>query len=273
MLAVNLFCTAKANIANIKMMKNRISKFVQPMLLIGIICIVFPSLISGQSNLEFDLVLQGGQVIDPETKLDAVRNVGIRNGRIVEISAEPLICAENIDVFGLVIAPGFIDLHVHGITNKEQEHQVHDGVTTALELDVGVPYITSWHKSRNSNALINYGTSASWPFKRAEVMEKFNDELEELITEFKESGWNQEKLSSRLTLASNYAALPTDKIPDMLAKIRSALEEGALGVAVPTGYLPGARREEVLKVYQLAGNLQVPVFTHVRIGESLALQL
>src|SRR4051794_26314178 len=66
----------------------------------------------------YDIVLKGGRVIDPETGLDAVRNVGIRGGRIVEISANNLNGKEIIDVSNHIVSPGFIDLHAHGQTNK-----------------------------------------------------------------------------------------------------------------------------------------------------------
>ncbi|MGI9551892.1 MAG: amidohydrolase family protein, partial [Aurantibacter sp.] len=131
-------------------MKKSTSQFLKTTFLLCAIGIVSPNFTLGQSSFEFDIVLGGGRVIDPETKLDEVRNVGIRNGRIVEISTNALIGSENIDVSGLVVAPGFIDLHVHGISNKEQEYQVHDGVTTALELEVGVPFMEAWYKSRHS---------------------------------------------------------------------------------------------------------------------------
>lgn len=253
-------------------MKIRVSQFLKATFLLCTIGIVSPNFTFGQSSFEFDIVLRGGRVIDPETKLDEVRNVGIRNGRIVEISTNDLIGSEDIDVSGLVVAPGFIDLHVHGISNKEQEYQVHDGVTTALELEVGVPFMEEWHKSRHSNALINYGSSVSWPYKRAEVMKEFQVQLTELGLEFKENGWNQEKLTSSLSIASNYSALPSDEIPGMLMKLRSSMEKGALGIALPVGYLPGASREEVFRVYQLAGELQVPVITHVRNGGTISIQ-
>lgn len=253
-------------------MKNSMVQFIKATFLICVICMVSPHFALGQSNTEYDIVLQGGRVIDPETKLDEVRNIGIRNGRIVEISTNPLRGLENIDVSGLVVAPGFIDLHVHGISNKEQEYQVHDGVTTALELEVGVPFMEAWHKSRHLNALINYGASVPWPYKRAEVMKEFQAELEELSLEFKESGWRQEDFTNRLSLPSNYSALPSEEIPNMLMKIRLALEEGGLGIAMPVGYLPGASREEVFRVYQLAGELQVPIITHVRNGGTISIQ-
>ena len=74
-----------------------------------------------QSSVLYDVVLSGGRVIDPETKLDAIRNVGILNNRIAQISSEPLNGKETINASGLVVAPGFIDPHVHGLTNQEQE--------------------------------------------------------------------------------------------------------------------------------------------------------
>lgn len=253
-------------------MKNSMFQFFKATFLIYAMCIASSHVTYAQADIEFDIVLQGGRVIDPETKLDEVRNIGIRNGRIVKISANPLVGLENIDVSDLVVAPGFIDLHVHGISNKEQEYQVHDGVTTALELEVGVPFMGAWHKSRHLNALINYGTSVSWPYKRAEVIEEFRVQFEGSSIEIREGGWSQEKFTSSLSLTSNYSALTSDDIQSMLLKIRLALEKGALGVAVPVGYLPGASREEVFRVYQLAGELQIPIITHVRNGGTIAIQ-
>ena len=86
----------------------------------------------------FDLILANGRVIDPESGLDAVRHVGIRDGRIAAISVDPLDGAEMLDVSGLVVAPGFIDLHAHGQDPVSNRLQVADGVTTALECEIGV---------------------------------------------------------------------------------------------------------------------------------------
>lgn len=62
----------------------------------------------------FDLVIANGRVIDPESGLDAVRNVGVRNGTIAAIEAGPLVGRVRLDATGLIVAPGFIDLHRHG---------------------------------------------------------------------------------------------------------------------------------------------------------------
>src|SRR3989442_13439290 len=60
---------------------------------------------------QFDLALVGGGVLDPETALGAKRNVGIRGGRIVALTAEPLAAPETPDVSGFVVTPRVIDHH------------------------------------------------------------------------------------------------------------------------------------------------------------------
>src|SRR5687767_1072875 len=62
----------------------------------------------------FDVVILQGRVMDPESKLDAVRNIGIQAGKIAAISTEPLTGKRVVEAEGLVVAPGFIDLHQHG---------------------------------------------------------------------------------------------------------------------------------------------------------------
>jgi adenine deaminase len=104
-------------------------------LLCILLAIYTGNVIKAQSEIQFDIVLAGGRVIDPETRLDAIKNVGILNNRIAQISSEHMKGKEVINVTGMVVAPGFIDLHVHGRSNTEQEYQLHDGVTTALELE------------------------------------------------------------------------------------------------------------------------------------------
>ena len=78
----------------------------------------------------YDVVIEGGRVMDPESGLDAVRNIGIVDGRIDVISDEPLEGARHIQAAGLVVAPGFVDLHRHGHSEQAYRLQVQDGVTT-----------------------------------------------------------------------------------------------------------------------------------------------
>ncbi len=224
-----------------------------------------------QLNNQYDIVLQGGRVIDPETKLDAIRNIGIRDGQIIEISTKPLSGAENINVSGLIVSPGFIDLHVHGITNVEQEYQIKDGVTTALELEWGLPFLKEWYELRKSKAIINFGASVNWPITRVQSLASYQEQLSSLKETMSTKG-----LPVTMTMPafgrSFYQELPVEKIPAMLEHVRASLKSGGLGISMPIGYLPGASTEEVFRTYQLAGELKSPVYAHVREGGIIAIQ-
>ena len=116
---------------------------------------------------QYDLVLEGGRVMDPETNLDAIRNVGIRDGKIVRISSGKLSGRSIIPAAGLVVAPGFVDLPQHGQDINSQHLKALDGVTTALELEIGAPDVAQFLKAKEGRSLINYGTAASHPAARA----------------------------------------------------------------------------------------------------------
>src|SRR5687767_10179397 len=127
----------------------------------------------------YDVVIAGGRVMDPESGLDAVRHVGIRDGKIAAISEQPLTGKIILQAAGRVVAPGFIDLHAHGQSNEANEYQAHDGVTTALELEVGVPAVEAFLKRRENKSILNFGATASHGAMRTMSMRKFAAETAE----------------------------------------------------------------------------------------------
>ena len=224
-----------------------------------------------QSTIVYDVVLKGGRVIDPETKLDAIRNVGILNNRIAQISSEPLQGKEIINVTGLVVAPGFIDLHVHGRTNKEQEYQLHDGITTALELEWGIENLKEWYATRQSKALINYGASVCWPYERFKTIDKYKAVVSKLIeTSIKGESSIENRNNAILPAASEH--LTSEELNKTINNIKSSLGEGGIGIGVPIGYLPKTNPKEMYNVFQLAGELEALVFTHVRNPDIISIQ-
>src|SRR5215471_11098057 len=122
------------------------------------------------AQVRYDVVILGGRVVDPASGMDAVRNIGIQNGRIVAISQEQLQGSESINASGLVVAPGFIDLHEHAQTDEAYRAKVLDGVTTALEMEAGVPDIDQFYAERKGKALINFGATIGHEYQRAAVV-------------------------------------------------------------------------------------------------------
>ena len=95
-----------------------------------------------------------GRVLDPETGLDQVSNVGILGGRITRVSTEPLTGTRTIDARGLVVAPGFIDLHQHGQDEASGVLKAFDGVTSALEMEIGSPDVKAFLTRKTGHSII-----------------------------------------------------------------------------------------------------------------------
>ena len=205
----------------------------------------------------FDLVIRGGRVMDPESGLDAIRNIGIRNGKIAMISVRPLSGTREIDAQNHVVAPGFIDLHSHGINNASNEFQAHDGVTTALELEAGLPSVKTYLASREGKALLNYGATISHAAARVGAMKQFAA----IAAKLSESA---EALSGIPQSGRNESLKDDEEYSRLAYLLEQGLKEGGLGIGVIPAYLPGATRSEIYRVYQMAARWKVPIFTHVR---------
>ncbi|MGB2603726.1 MAG: amidohydrolase family protein [Candidatus Sulfotelmatobacter sp.] len=204
--------------------------------------------IAAASGQQYDLVLEGGRVMDPETGVDAVRNVGIRDGKIVRVSTEVLSGRRVIHTKGLVVAPGFIDLHQHAQNLESQRLKALDGVTTALELEIGAPDVAQFLKAKKGRSLIHYGTSASHVAARALAF----DAPLPAGTILPKSGPATDQPAT------------SEQIDAIRERLRAELDAGALAVGMGIQYTPGATRLEVIDMFRLAAGKGVPVYTHAR---------
>ena len=194
----------------------------------------------------FDLVIAGGRVIDPESGLDEIRNIGIRGRTVGAISTAPLTGRTTIDAAGLVVSPGFIDIHAHGQTAETYRYQARDGVTTALELEVGTADIERWYADRKAGQLINYGVSIGHIPVRMAVMGDRGT--------FLPTGPGAHK-----------AASPAE-VQEMARRLEDGIRQGAVSMGAGFAYTPAATPEELLEVFRVAGRHGTSVHVHIRRG-------
>ncbi len=192
----------------------------------------------------YDVVIVNGRVMDPESGLDAVRNVGILAGKIRAISRGPLVGKTIIDAKNLVVAPGFIDLHQHGQDAENDKVKAADGVTTSLELEVGVADVDSWYDARGKNALINFGASVGHIPVRMAVMHDPGGLLP--------SGD-----------AAHRQATATE-LDQIQAGIEKGLHRGALAVGLGPAYTAAATNWEIYEVFQIAARYGASIHVHIR---------
>ena len=194
----------------------------------------------------YDRVILGGHVMDPASNLDAVRNIGITGGRITVITAQAIQGRDTLDARGLVVAPGFIDLHAHGQTDETYRFYALDGVTTALELEFGTSDVAAWYHERSAGERINYGVSIGHLKVRMAVMHD----------------------SGAVTPVGDgaYRAASPAEIGEIAQRIEIGLREGAVDIGAGFPYTPAATHEELLAVFRLAAKTKTPIHVHITPG-------
>ena len=204
--------------------------------------------LSSCGSVTYDLVIQGGRVMDPETGLDAVRNVGIQGSEIAAITEDEIIGTETLDAEGRVVAPGFVDLHQHGDSQEVYRAKIHDGVTSALELELGVEDIAAWYTEREHKSPLNFGATISHVDSRRLAM-----------------GGKLSK--SRLSGEWVTKPLTPEQIEGLTQRLSKGLEQGAVGIGMLIAYTPGATAEELDAVFEAAAKHNAACYVHVRTND------
>jgi len=226
-------------------------------------CLLAALLATAACSSPHDIVILNGRVMDPETGLDAARNVGIRDGTIAAVSEDELAGRDTLDATGLVVAPGFIDLHAHGQDSVSERLQALDGVTTALEMEIGVYPVASWYASREGRTLLNFGATVSHPNARTKLLLGIDVGHQPTLP----PGENESMGSDVI-----YRELGDAEVAELAALMELGLAEGGLGYGFGITYTPGASRKEILDLFESAEANGVPAYVHLRaayVGETL----
>jgi N-acyl-D-aspartate/D-glutamate deacylase len=192
----------------------------------------------------YDVVVRGGRAIDPDSGWDATRNIGIRNGKILAISNDRMAGDREIDAKGLIVAPGFIDLHAHGQTEENYRLMVQDGVTSGFELEVGTAEVSDWYRERRGGQIINYGVSIGHIPARMKVLGDAGDFLP-----------NGPANSEQATL---------DQVSMMKSLLEEGLRQGAVAVGFGLAYTPAATTAEFETMLRVVADRGTTAHIHVR---------
>jgi hypothetical protein len=215
----------------------------------------------GSPKVPLDIVFTNARVIDPQTGLDAIRNIGIAGATIAEVSTRRLHGKQVIDATGLVAAPGFIDLHSHAYGEETATYQAMDGVTTRLELELGVYPVKPWYDKKRGHELINYGASVNHDRVRYSLQHGGTVDDPKISGETSDALYSDPRVEEFMR-----EPIPSEAYGRFVPMLEAGLNEGGIGVGSGTQYAPGITRPEMLDLTQLAAQRHVCVFTHIRFG-------
>jgi N-acyl-D-amino-acid deacylase len=216
---------------------------------IGVILTALASL-AGIQAPRYDLIIIRGTVVDGSGAPARVADVAIRNKRIVAVGTFPRGAgSETIDAAGLVVSPGFIDVHTHADDVAETpraENFVRMGVTSIVAgncggsaLDVGDALTTI----RQTGTSVNYATLIGHNTVRRAVMGTENRDAS------------------------------VAELGRMRSLVWRAMADGAVGFSTGLQYVPGtyAKTPEILDLARIAGNAGGVYASHMR-NEGTALE-
>jgi len=211
------------------------------------------------SAQDYDLVINNGRVMDPETLYDGVANVGIKDGRIVAVTKESISGKKSIDATGHVVAPGFIDTHFHWQAPLGYKIGLRDGLTSSMDLEEGCAGTTlgAWYEERIGKTAVNFGCASSHELARAIVLDGLTDEdvsqgpMSALETR-KNSGWSSTKPS-------------LEQGNEILRIIDKGLQDGGIGIGSTAGYMRyGVTTREMYEVQKVGARWGRHTGVHTR---------
>ncbi|WP_167608236.1 amidohydrolase family protein [Maribellus sediminis] len=209
-------------------------------------------------NQEFDVVILNGRVMDPETSFDAIRNVGVKDGKIALITEATIKGKEIIDATGHVVAPGFIDGHQHCLEPYMYRLMLRDGRTTIMDLEVGAygPKLDEWYKRREGKAPLNYGVAVAHELARAAVLDGFNEW---------EYFYTMDALKSRVKQGWSKTRPNLEQGNEILAQMDEGLRQGGIGIGSTVGYMrEGVSTREIYELQKLSGLYGRQIGMHFR---------
>lgn len=201
----------------------------------------------------YDMVINNGRVLDPETGFDAVANVGIQGDKIAIVSGRELRGRKAIDATGLVVAPGFIDLNSGHLQTFGMRMQAYDGVTTVLDLATGrLPATQTYEQIERNGAPLNFGLGASWAYAKIWVMGAGEGRPD--------GSWEYMARTLTGTTVAWSGLSDAEKRKELVGLVEDALDRGALAVSIDARMAPDLDYSEAIALLEMASRKGVVAF-------------
>ncbi|MDF2655992.1 MAG: N-acyl-D-amino-acid deacylase [Bacillota bacterium] len=201
----------------------------------------------------FDLVVKNGLVVDPANRVHSRLNIGVRDGKIARVTGEPITGRTEIDAEGLVVTPGFIDMHMHEDPYDSKKNafdfmisdtMLRMGVTTAIGGNCGIGY-------EDPAAYLNAVDRLGFPVNLGMFAP-------------------HECIRNAVGSFGRYDAVDPIYFDKMKEFLRTQLESGCVGLSMGLEYDPGLGEAEVLALMQVAADRGKLTAVHQRSDGNLA---
>jgi N-acyl-D-amino-acid deacylase len=204
------------------------------------------------SQNQYDVLIRNGKIIDGTGNSWFYADVAVKDGKIVRIEKNIIASSTKmIDAKGLIVAPGFIDVHAHienGVFENPAAHNyIYDGVTTVITGNCG---------------------------GSAEDLSRFFFRVDSIKTSINVASLVGHNTVRRLVMGNdNRFATPEEQLK-MEALIAKAMKEGAVGMSTGLIYLPGmfSNTEEVIRLAKETAKHRGIYASHIRNEENTAIE-
>ncbi|MBU3177736.1 amidohydrolase family protein [Clostridium estertheticum] len=188
----------------------------------------------------FDVVINNGTLVDPELKTSFKGSLGIKDGKLTEITTGELVGIKNINASGLIVSPGFIDIHGH-VDGEDYcgELSLRQGITTTIGGNCGLSPI-------NMNTFFDKQDKKGFVINQAELV------------------GHSMSLRQAVGITDVYSAANKEQISKMQYLTEKALCEGACGLSLGLEYAPYSSLEEIYAICIIAAKHNRPITIHTR---------
>lgn len=216
----------------------------------------------------YDLVIRNGLVIDPASRFAGTYTLGVQDGRIATLTTLPIEGRQEIDATGLVVSPGFVDVHTHVDGNRRAGYElVKMGVTSAIAGNCGN---FMWFDDLDT---MKHRLHEQKDYD-VRNFNRLDRDWSDLLDQVDREGYpvnlgllvGSATLRLRTGATDPNAPATAEQIDRMCAMAAHYIEKGAFGVSFGVMYTPGMVRDELVALFRVAARYQGIAAVHPRHG-------